>query len=65
MASFASQANQAKAFDYYMLQELKGLSGKIEKGIEKGFKKSSVKVYANMPKIDIEHLMYKNKGFNA
>lgn len=42
MASFVNQSNQLKAFDYYVAKELNGLSGKIEKGIEKGFKKAKI-----------------------
>jgi len=42
MASFVNQSNQLKAFDYYLGKELNGLSGKIEKGIEKGFKKAKI-----------------------
>lgn len=65
MASFTNQSNQLKAFDYYLGRELNGLSSKIEKGIEKGFKKSKINVYNDMPKIDLEHWNYKNRGFNA
>jgi len=42
MASFVNQANQLQAFDNYLGKELNGLSGKIEKGIEKGFKKAKI-----------------------
>lgn len=42
MASFVNQSNQLKAFDYYLGKELNGLSDKIEKGIEKGFKKAKI-----------------------
>jgi len=42
MSSFLNQANQLKAFDNYLGKELNGLSTKIEKGIEKGFKKAKI-----------------------
>jgi hypothetical protein len=65
MASLANQSNQLKAFDYYLGKELKGLPDKVEKSIEKGFKKAKNQIYVKMPDIDIEHLNYKNRGFNA
>jgi hypothetical protein len=65
MASFGNQHRQLQMFDYYLSRELNGMSSKIEKGIEKGFKKAKINNYVNMPKIDIGHLHYKNKGFNA
>ena len=45
--------------------ELKGLPDKVEKSIEKGFKKTKNQIYVKMPDIDIEHLNYRNRGFNA
>jgi hypothetical protein len=65
MASFGNQNRQLQMFDYYLSRELSGISNKIEKGIENGFKKAKINNYVNMPKIDIGHLQYKNKGFNA
>lgn len=62
MASFGKQSNQLQMFDYYLGRELHGISNKIEKGIEKGFKKAKIYNNVNMPKIDIGHLHYKNSG---
>lgn len=64
MASFANQRTQLQAFDMYV-SEFKGISTKIEKGIEKGFKKAKIINNNNMPKFDISHLNYKSKGFNS
>jgi len=65
MASLTNQSNQLKAFDYYLGKELKGLPDKVEKSIEKGFKKAKNQIYVKMPDIDIEHFNYRNRGFNA
>ena len=62
MASFGSQSRQLEMFDYYLGKELRGISGKIEKGIEKGFKKAKVQNFIKIPPIDIGHQYYKNKG---
>lgn len=64
MASFANKSNQLKAFDYYLGKELNGLPNKIEKSIEKGFKKVRNNINVTN-KIDLDHLNYKNRGFNA
>jgi len=40
------------AFDYYLGKELNGISGKIEKGIEKGFKRAKI-VNSNVNNIDL------------
>jgi hypothetical protein len=34
----------------------------IEKAIERGFKKAKINNYMKMPKINISHEIYKNKG---
>ena len=62
MASFGSQSRQLEMFDYYLGKELRGISNKIEKGIEKGFKKAKIQNYIKMPPIDIGHIDYKNRG---
>lgn len=62
MASFGSQSRQLEMFDYYLGKELRGISSKIEKGIEKGFKKAKIQNYIKMPPIDIGHYDYKNRG---
>ena len=64
MASFANQSNQLKVFDYYLGKELNGLPNKIEKSIEKGFKKVRNNINVTN-KIDLDHLNYRNRGFNA
>jgi hypothetical protein len=62
MASFGSQSRQLQMFDYYLGRELHGISNKIEKGIEKGFKKAKIYNNVKMPNIDIGHIHYKNSG---
>ena len=62
MASFGSQSRQLQMFDYYLGRELHGISNKIEKGIEKGFKKAKIYNNVRVPKIDIGHIYYKNSG---
>lgn len=62
MASFANQNDALEHFDYYLGRELNGLSGKMEKAIEKGFKKAKINNYMNLPKNDNEHDRYKNRG---
>ena len=62
MASFGNQSRQLEMFDYYLGKELRGISTKIEKGIEKGFKKAKIQNYIKMPPIDIGHYDYKNRG---
>jgi len=62
MASFGSQSRQLQMFDYYLGRELHGISNKIEKGIEKGFKKAKIYNNVRVPKIDIGHIHYKNSG---
>jgi len=62
MASFGSQSRQLEMFDYYLGKELRGISSKIEKGIEKGFKKAKIQNYIKIPPIDIGHIDYKNRG---
>jgi len=62
MASFGSQSRQLQMFDYYLGRELHGISNKIEKGIERGFKKAKIYNNVRVPKIDIGHLHYKNSG---
>jgi hypothetical protein len=47
MASFANQKMQLEMFDYYLGRELKGLPDRIEKSIEKGFRKSKNNVVVN------------------
>lgn len=42
MASFTNQSHQLQAFDYYLGRELNGISDKIEKGIERGFKNAKI-----------------------
>lgn len=65
MASFANQRMQLQAFDLHLSREFSGISEKIEKGIEKGFKKARIINNNNMPKLDLSHYNYKSKGFNA
>lgn len=62
MASFGNQSRQLEMFDYYLGKELRGISNKIEKGIEKGFKKAKIQNYIKMPPIDIGHYDYKKRG---
>ena len=62
MASFGSQSRQLEMFDYYLGKELRGISSKIEKGIEKGFKKAKIQNYIKIPPIDIGHYDYKKRG---
>ena len=62
MSSFGSQSRQLQMFDYYLGRELHGISNKIEKGIEKGFKKAKIYNNVKMPNIDIGHIHYKNSG---
>lgn len=65
MASFANQRMQLQSFDLHLSREFSGISEKIEKGIEKGFKKAKIINNNNMPKLDLSHYNYKSKGFNA
>lgn len=62
MASFGSQSRQLEMFDYYLGKELRGISSKIEKGIERGFKKAKVQNFIKIPPVDVGHLHYKNRG---
>jgi len=62
MASFTTQNAKIQIFDHYLAKELHGVSDKIEKGIEKGFKKAKINIQNNMPPIDIGHIHYKNRG---
>jgi hypothetical protein len=62
MASFGSQSRQLEMFDYYLGKELRGISSKIEKGIERGFKKAKVQNFIKIPQVDVGHLHYKNRG---
>lgn len=62
MASFGSQSRQLEMFDYYLGKELRGISSKIEKGIERGFKKAKVQNFIKIPPADFSHIHYKNRG---
>lgn len=65
MASFVKQSEQLQMFDNYLGRELNGLPDRIEKGIERGFKKVKINNNINTPSYDYQHHIYSNSGFRA
>lgn len=65
LASLTNGSDQLQRFDMYLGRELNGLPDRIEKGIERGFKKVKINNNISTQNYDYQHHIYSNTGFRA